>query len=212
MSEKMIDGSCAAFAAALAGSAPVPGGGGAAALAGALGVALCSMAGSLTLGRKKYAAVEDDIRRLLAEGEILRTRLLALVDEDAVAFEPLSRAYSIPKDAPDRDAVLTQATLAACAAPLEMMRCSAQAIDLLEEMLEKGSAMLISDVGCGAILCRAALEAASLNIFINTKTLSDRAAAARLDIEADSLLSGYLPRADAIAKEVTGRLRTPKES
>lgn len=210
MSEKMTNLSCTDFALRLASSAPVPGGGGAAALAGALGVALCSMAGNLTLGRKKYAAVEEDIRRILASAEALQARLLALVDEDAELFEPLSRAYSIPKDAPDRDEILKKATLNACTAPLEMMRCTAEAIDLLEEMLEKGSVMLVSDVGCGAILCRAALQAASLNIFINTKTLSDRAAAARLDEEADKLLSSYLPKAAAIAEEVTRSLRPGK--
>jgi len=207
MSERLVDRSCEDFARMLASNAPVPGGGGAAALVGAFGAALCSMAGNLTLGRKKYAAVEDDIRKLLAEGETVRSRLLELADEDAAAFEPLSRAYSIPKDEPGRAETLEAATLRACAAPLEMMRCCCRAIDLLAEMLNKGSVLLVSDVGCGAICCRAALESAALNIFVNTKTLKNRAEAESLDADADEMLQTYGARAGRVAEEVTRRLR-----
>lgn len=205
--EKMMEKSCREFSEILASKAPVPGGGGVSALVGALGIALGSMAGNLTLGRKKYAAVEGDIRRMLAEGETIRTRLLELAQEDAAAFEPLSKAYSIPKDAPDHDAVLEAATLAACRAPMEMMEQTCRAIGLLEEMLEKGSVLLVSDVGCGASCCRAALESASLNIFINTKTLKDRSAAQDLNGRADGMLREFLPRAEAIVETVVRRLR-----
>jgi len=208
MSELLREERCVDFAASLASAAPVPGGGGAAALVGALGAALCSMAGSLTLGRKKYAQVEPDIRRMLVKGEQVRTRLLELVDEDAAAFEPLSRAYSIPKEDSSRATVLEQATLSACTAPLEMMEQCAAAAELLEEMLEKGSVMLISDVGCGALCCRAALESAALNVFVNTRTLRDRAAAQRLEHRADALLETWLPRTSAVAEEVRRRLRS----
>ena len=207
MSEKLIHKSCEDFSRVLASRAAVPGGGGAAALVGAFGTALCSMAGNLTLGRKKYAAVEDDVRRMLAEGEAVQQRLLELVDEDAKAFEPLSKAYSIPKDDPNREAVMLKVTVDACQAPLAIMEQTCKAIELLEEMLVKGSALLVSDVGCGAMLCRAALESASLNIFINTKTLSDREIAAELDRKADDMLNTYIPRAEAVAREVTARLR-----
>ena len=207
MSEKLIHKSCEDFSLVLASRAAVPGGGGAAALVGAFGTALCSMAGNLTLGRKKYAAVEDDVRRMLAEGEAVQQRLLELVDEDAKAFEPLSKAYSIPKDDPNREAVMLKVTVDACQAPLAIMEQTCKAIELLEEMLVKGSALLVSDVGCGAMLCRAALESASLNIFINTKTLSDREIAAELDRKADDMLNTYIPRAEAVAREVTARLR-----
>lgn len=205
--EKMMEKSCREFTQVLASKAPVPGGGGAAALVGALGTALCSMAGNLTLGRKKYAAYEPDIRRMLEAGEVIRTRLLELVEEDAAAFEPLSRAYSIPKNAPDREEILEAATLAACQAPLEMMVQSCRAIVLLEEMLEKGSVMLVSDVGCGASCCRAALESSSLNIFINTKTMQNREKAQELNSRADGILGEFLPRAEAIVETVVRRLR-----
>lgn len=206
MSEKLIEKSCSDFTEALASRAPVPGGGGAAALTGALGVALCSMAGNLILGRKKYAAVEADVQNMVAEGENVRSRLLELVDEDAAAFEPLAKAYSIPKEDPNRDETLEAVTRSACAAPLEMMRCCCRAIGLLEEMLDKGSAMLISDVGCGALCCVAALESASLNVYVNTRTLKDRAEAAKLETEADGMLQAYGSRAERIAREVTRRL------
>lgn len=207
MAEKLIAQTCGAFAELLASKTPVPGGGGAAALVGALGAALCSMAGNLTLGRKKYAAAEPDIRVLLEKGEEVRARLLTLVDADAAAFEPLSRAYSIPKDDPQRLSVLETATERACAAPMEMLEQCARAVELLEEMQEKGSVMLISDVGCGALCCKAAMECAALNIYVNTKTLKNRVVAEALECRADQLVEEYGRRADAVASSVRGYLR-----
>lgn len=207
MSEKMIEKSCADFAAVLASKAPVPGGGGAAAIVGALGTALCSMVGNLTVGRKKYAQYEADVKRMLEKGAAVQERLLDLVDKDAEAFEPLSKAYSIPKDDPKHDETLEAATKFACEAPVEMMKACCEAIELLEEMLEKGSVTLVSDVGCGALCCAAALESASMNIFVNTKTLLDREAAAKLDDQADAMLREYMPRARKVADEVNRRLR-----
>lgn len=205
--ESLMDESCREFAADLASKRSTPGGGGAAAFAGALGVALGEMVGNFTTGKKKYAAYEDDIARLLAEGERIRLRLLALVDEDAAAFEPLSRAYGIPKEDPTRDAVLEQCTLDALDAPLQMMRETCQAINVLEELSVKGSRMLLSDVGCGAALCRAALESAALNVFVNTKSLRDRAAAQRIDGECRQMLEEHGPLASHIVETVMGELQ-----
>ena len=208
MAMRLTDRSSADFATILAAKESVPGGGGAAALVGALGVALCSMVGNFTTGKKTYAAVEDDIQRMLAEATDVRLRLIGLVEEDAKAFLPLSQAYSIPRDDPKRAEVLEEATKNACAAPVEMMRQICRAIELLEEMGEKGSKMLISDVGCGALLCRAALEAASMNVFVNTKTLKDRPFAEWLESECDTMLAEYLPRAEACAVKVMERIRS----
>lgn len=205
-----MDYSCKRFSEALAAKVSVPGGGGAAALVGALGAALCSMAGNYTLGKKKYAAYEADIERLLSDCDTYRIRMLELADEDARAFEPLSKAYAIPKDDPDRAKVLEEATLAAITAPLEMMRVLAQVMDALREMQQKGSVMLMSDVACGAILAKAALEAASLNVFINTKSLQDRDAAAQVEAEADTLLATYLPMGTRISEEITAKMRGNK--
>lgn len=205
--DKLTEKSCASFAEALASKASVPGGGGAAALVGALGIALCSMAGNFTVGKRKYAAVEDEVQAILARAESLRRRFLELVEEDARAFEPLSRAYAIPKDAPNRAEMLEKATLDACAAPVEMVKRCGEAIELLAEMKEKGSAMLISDVGCGALLCRTAMEAAAMNVFINTKTLRDRRWAQKLEQDVDAHLRRYVPMAEHIVAAVTASIR-----
>ena len=206
MTDKMMDKSCTEFAADLAAKVSVPGGGGAAAYVGALAVALCSMVGNFTTGKKKYAEYEDDVQRMLAEGEQVRTRLLELVEEDAAAFFPLSQAYGIPKEDPTRNEVLEKCTKDALQGPLEMMRQIARAIELLEEMNVKGSRMLISDVGCGAACAAAAMQAAAMSVFINTKSLQDRAYAQTVEDEADGLLA-YVPRAEAIADEVMAGIR-----
>ncbi len=206
MSDSLADLSLTAFADALAAKRSVPGGGAAAALAGALAAALCSMVGEFTLGKRRYADVEDDVRRMLGEAERLRRRLVGLVDEDAAAFEPLSRAYGIPKEDPVRPAALEEATRAACAAPLETMRQCAAAVELLEEMGAKGSRMLLSDVGCGAELAAAALRSASMNVFVNTRPFAGSAWAGDAEREARDLLGAYGPRADALAQGVARTL------
>lgn len=199
--------SCNAFAEALAARAPVPGGGGAAAMVGALGTALCSMAGNFTAGKKKFAAVEADVQRILADCEALRIRFLELVDMDAEAFVPMSKAYAIPKDDPNREQILEEAAQNACKAPLEMVSCCAKVLVLLEEMLEKGSRLLLADVGCGALLCRAAMESAAMNVFVNTAVLRDRKTAAKLEQQVDEVLKVCLPLADKIAAAVTAYIR-----
>ena len=205
---KLLTGeSCKDFAKLLASKASVPGGGGAAALVGALGVALCSMVGNFTVGKKKYAAVEEKVKSILERAESLRAQLLDLVDADARAFAPLAEAYGIPRDDPSRAEVLESATLNACKAPAEMVECCARALDLLDEMLEKGSAMLISDVGCGALLCRAAMESAAMNVFINTHTLNDRERAQTLESKIDSTLAEYGPKALKIVNRVNQAVR-----
>lgn len=195
------------FADALASKAPVPGGGGASALVGALGVALCSMVGNLTVGRKKYADVEADIIVMLEKGKALQDKLLGLIEKDAEAFGPLAEAYSIPKDDPKRAQIMEKNLAAACAAPLEIMRCCCEAIELLEEMMQKGSVMLVSDVGVGAALCGAALKGASLNIYINTKSMADRENADRINGETDEMLRQYAQLADRVYEEVARRLK-----
>lgn len=205
--DKLTEKSCVDFAEVLASKASVPGGGGAAALVGALGIALCSMVGNFTIGKKKYAAVEEDVKAMQVKAEALRQRLLELVDADAEAFAPLAKAYSIPKDDPTHDEVLETATLNACKAPVEMVERCAEAIDLLDEMMQKGSRMLISDVGCGALLCKAAMESAAMNVYINTKSLKDRDEAVRIESHIESLLKKYRVRAECIVEMVDHHIR-----
>ena len=206
MAEKLMEKSCIEFADALAAKVSVPGGGGAAAYVGALGVALGSMTANFITGKKKYAEYEEDIQRILAEGDVIRAKLIDLVFADAETFEPLSKAYGIPKEDPTRDQVLEEATVNALEAPMEMMRQIAKAIELLEELKVKGSKMLISDVACGAVMSAAAMRAAALNVFINTKSLQDRDLAAKLEAEADELLA-FVPRAKVVADEITDYIR-----
>ena len=203
--ENMTETSCRAFAEALASKAPVPGGGGASALAGSLGAALCSMVGNYTLGKPKYAAVEADVRAILEEAERLRTRLLDLVEEDAAAFAPLSRAYGIPKDGPGRGEIMEQCLRDAAAPPMEMLRLSCRVIELHQALLEKGSAMVLSDVGTGAVLAWSALYGAWLNVQVNTKSMSDRAYAGAMNQEADGMVEKYWKIAEGVYQSVMGR-------
>lgn len=190
--------SCRNFVEVLASNAPTPGGGGAAALVGAVGTALGNMVGSLTVGKKKYAAVEAEIVELKAKCDALQTDLLDLVKKDADGFEPLAKAYGIPKDDPNRETILEKATLDACAVPMEIMEKCCQALDYIQIFAEKGSRLAVSDAGCGAVCCKAALQSASLNVFINTKSMKDRAAAEDLNRRANEMLEKYCALADEI--------------
>lgn len=205
----------AAFSEALASGAPTPGGGGACALAGALGAALGSMVCALTSGKRRYADVEEDIRRIASRMEALRQRLLALIDADAEAFLPLSRAYGMPRGTQQeraaRDTVMEAALVRAAQPPLDIMEVCAEAVALHAELGEKGSALAISDVGVGAALSRAALQGASLNVFTNTRLLRDRQRAAALDARAQALLGEALPEADRVVAAVMARLTAPRE-
>ena len=200
--EKNVD----RFLETLASSAPTPGGGGAAALCGALGIALGNMVGNLTLGKKKYAGVQEDIAELNAKAEALRAGFVALVDADAEAFAPLSRAYSIPRDDPARDEIMEPALLKAAEAPLEIMRKCAEALELISGYAAKGSALAISDAGCAAALCGAAMESAALNVKINTKSMKNRAVADNINAEMNELLQKYFVLSQEIYNDVSGRL------
>ncbi len=203
---EFTDMSCKAFAGALASKASVPGGGGASALVAALGAALGSMVGNFTLGKKKYADVEDDIRALMAEAEQLRTELLACVEEDAAAFEPLSRAYGIPKEDPGRAEILETCLRDAAAVPMKILRLACRGIELHKEFAEKGSALMVSDAGTGVIFCWAALHGAVLNVKVNTKLMADRAYAQQMNAQAEELMQKYGKIAGQVYEDVYGRL------
>ena len=169
---EMMERTCSQFLAELASKAPTPGGGGTAALVGAAGVALGNMVGNLTTGKKKYAAVEEKIQALNAKAETLRKELEALVQEDAEAFAPLAAAYGLPKDTPeqaaDKERVMETALTRAALVPIKIMQKCLEGITLAYSYAVDGSTMAISDAGCDAVLCKAALLAASLNVFVNT--------------------------------------------
>jgi formiminotetrahydrofolate cyclodeaminase len=125
----------------LSSKAPVPGGGGASALLGAVGVSLCSMVANLTSGKKKYRSRQADIDAILARTGLMTGRLLGLIERDAQVFEPLSRAYGIPKDEPGREEKLEKALVQACTVPMDILREVAGATDILEQLLEFGQGL-----------------------------------------------------------------------
>lgn len=202
---------CEEFVEVLASKAPTPGGGGASALTGAVGVALGNMVGSLTVGKKKYAEVEEEIKAMMETSAELQADLLELVQKDAECFEPLAAAYRMPKDTEEEKAekerVLEQATKDACEVPFEIMEKCCQGIDLCGEFAEKGSVMATSDAGAGAIFCKSALQAASLNVYINTKSLKDREYAQQANEKSDAMLKEYMAKADAIIDAVFAALK-----
>ena len=194
--------SCRKFVEVLASDAPAPGGGGAAALVGAIGTALGNMVGSLTVGKKKYAAVEAEIIELKARCDALQKELLDQVEADEINFVPLAKAYGIPKDNPDRAQILEEATLVACSTPMKIMELCCQAIEYIAVFAEKGSRLAVSDAGCAAVCCKAGLQAASLNVFINTKTLKNREVADEMNAKALGMLDKYCAMADNIFNTV----------
>ena len=204
MAEKLfMKESCAEFSRMLGAKMPMPGGGSASALVGALGAALCSMAANFTIGNRRYTDVEDEMKDIAGRAEKLRVRLLELADEDAKTFTELAAAWKLPKDYPGRKEIFTRATLNACKAPLEIARCCCDAMDMLDAVMERGNVMLISDVGCGVLLCEAAMNAAGMNVYINTGILKDCPEAREIETEIDTLLAEYLIKADDISGKVT---------
>jgi len=194
--------SCREFVTVLASDAPAPGGGGAAALVGAIGTALGNMVGSLTVGKKKYADVQDEIIALKAKCDELQKQLLDQVEADEINFLPLAKAYGIPKDDPSRDKVMEEATIIACSTPMKIMELCCEAIEHIAVFAAKGSRLAVSDAGCGAVCCKAALQAASLNVFINTKSLKNREVAEEMNAKANGMLDKYCAMADEIFAEV----------
>ena len=194
--------SCRRFVEVLASDAPAPGGGGAAALVGAIGTALGNMVGSLTVGKKKYADVQDEILALKAKCDDLQKQLLDQVEADDKGFVPLAKAYGIPKDDPDRDKILEEATITACAVPMHIMELCCKSLDAIKIFADKGSRLAVSDAGCGAVIVKSALQAASLNVFINTKTLANRAIAEEMNAKCLGMLETYGKLADEIFETV----------
>ena len=202
---------CNEFVEVLGSKAPVPGGGGASALVGAVGTALGNMVGALTVGKKKYADVEEEMKELMAKATTLQDELLHLIERDAEVFEPLSKAYGMPRETEEEKAekarVMEIVLKDACSVPMEIMEKCCEAIDLIVEFAAKGSALAISDAGVGAAFCKAALEGASLNVYINTKAMKNREYAEELNKKCDEMLAVYTVKADEIFQNVLGRLK-----
>ena len=201
------DLSCEGFASELAARKPVPGGGAAAAYVGALASSLASMVGEFTVGKPRYAAVEDDVLAIMSRAAGLREELLSLSADDARAYALVSAAYGLAKDDPERPGRIQEALKEAAVPPLQVMRACGEVLGLLEELEAKGSKLLQADVACGALMASSALEAASLSIWANTVPMRDRTLAVELESEADALLDTWRPRARAVADSVAKKSR-----
>lgn len=199
------------FLVVLSSKAPVPGGGGASAVGGAVGNALGQMVANLTIGKKRYADVEEEIRGLLEKMEGLQREFMELADKDAEVFAPLAAAYSLPSGTEEEKAhkekVMEENLLAASLVPLQIMEKAAQMLDILVLLGEKGSRLAVSDVGVGVQFIRASLTGAVMNVYINTKSMKDRARAEELNARADELLADGIEQADHIYRAVLSKLR-----
>lgn len=195
----------------LAAKAPVPGGGGASALVGAVGTALGNMVGSFTKGKKKFADVEDSIISLQEKCDALQNKFLSLMDDDAENFTPLSKAYGMKEDTEEQRAekarVMEEATVNACRVPEEIMELCCEAIDVLAEFLKIGNPLLVSDVGVGVLCCKAALYGASLNVYINTKSMQNKEKASSINERTGEMLAAYGDKADTIYNEVAKQIQ-----
>lgn len=195
----------------LASSAPVPGGGGASAYAAAIGMCLGSMVANLTTGKKKYAQYQEEIEQVLVQAEALTRELAEGMDKDAQAFEPLSKAYGLPKNTEEelqkRNEILEAALVTASEAPLALMEKILEALDILERLAVIGSKLAVSDVGVGVQMCKAALNGASLNVYINTKLMKDRERAGQMNEKADRIIQSGNEKADRIYQDVLQQIR-----
>ncbi len=200
-----------AFIDALASKAPTPGGGGASAYVGALASALATMVGNLTVGKKKYADVEAEVYMGMERLEALRERLIELVDEDADAFGSLAAAYGLPKGSPEEIAVkntaMQTALVGACEVPLEIMQCIVKVIKECEFLGYHGSRLALSDVGVAVAFAKAALQGASLNIYINAGSIEDQGRARKYREELGQMLDQAIPIADRVYEYVVKEIQ-----
>lgn len=202
----MTDMNMNEFLNVLSSKEPVPGGGGACGYVAAVGMSLGNMVLALTTGKKKYAEYQDEIEKLIVRANDLTKELAECMDKDAKAFKPLSESYGLPKDTDEqlkhREEVMEKALIAASEAPLSMMEVIVEAIGLIDRISVIGSRLAISDAGVGVQMCKAALNGASLNVYINTKLMKDTDVADDMNTRADELII----RGNQMADEVYDRV------
>ncbi|MBN1641604.1 MAG: cyclodeaminase/cyclohydrolase family protein [Anaerolineae bacterium] len=210
MSEKLTDKTLVAFLDALSSSAPAPGGGSVAALSGALGAALVSMVCNLTLGKKKYADVEEQIAALVEQSEALRLRLTDLLEADVKAYTGVSEAYRLPHDTDERkaarSAAIQDALKKATVVPMQVAEACCQVLDLCTPAAEMGNIYAVSDAGVAALMAEAGLRSAALNVIININAIKDQAFAGEMRSQLDGLLAGKPELKDQIYDLVVEKL------
>ena len=203
---KLVDKSCAEFTQVLSSKAAVPGGGGAAALVGGLGTALAGMVCNLTIGKKKYAEYEEEVKEILRKTEEVQENFLKMVDKDAENFLPLSKAYGMPtnteEEKKEKARVLEEGLKTACEIPIQIVKTSYEAIKLHEALVDKGSKLAISDVGVGVQCLRTALISGQLNVIINISMIKDQEYVAKVKEETEKLVKEGTEIADIVYKKV----------
>ena len=207
---KLVDKPVTNFLDELASNAPAPGGGSVAALSGALGAALVSMVCNLTLGKKAYADVQDEISDLLAESEALRQELTGLLEEDVKAYTGYSKAAKMPRgteeEKAERQVVMQAALKVATDVPLSIAEAAVKVMDLCMPAAVKGNKWAVSDAGVAVLMAEAALRSAALNVLINLGTLKDEEFVADRRAKLDSLLEGKGIMRDEIYDFVASKL------
>lgn len=206
MKESAID----TFLDDLASSKATPGGGSAAAILGAMGAALASMVCNLTVGKKKYADVEDAMKALLARSEALRARLTGMIEDDVAAFDAVMGAYGMPKetdaDKAKRAEAIQAALKLATEVPLRCCHAARETIDVAAEVAAKGNLGVISDAGVAVLAAYAALRSAALNVYTNAKIITDKAYADAKLKELETLLAGAERATEEAYELVKGKL------
>lgn len=208
---KFVDKTCSEFVMELASKAPVPGGGGASALVGAIGSALASMVCNLTIGKKKYAQYEQELQQILNKVNELIQDLLKMVDDDAESFLPLSKAYGMPSST-EEEKKLKQQTMEivlkqACQVPIAIVKTSFEAIKLHSQLVDKCSVLAISDVGVGVQCLRAALQGGMLNVVINISSMKDEEYVKSVKKELIPMVEEGIKLADEVYKKVEDILK-----
>lgn len=211
MEKKYLDFSLEEFAQELGSKKSMPGGGSVAAYALNLANGLASMVANFTSGKKKYAAYQADIEKILEKCQAFHRESMGMVDRDAEAFLPLAAVYKMPSDT-DEEMEAKYAQMQVCltraaSVPLDLLRLSKKVLDLHEDLLEKGSIMLLSDVGVGVAMLRSAALSARINVMINIKDIDDQSYVTRTSEEVEDLVADIVKRSDYIYDEVFRRLR-----
>lgn len=194
----------------LSSKAPVPGGGGASALAGALGNALGQMVVNLTVGKKKYAEVEEEMQEYLERLKNMQQEFLHLSDRDAEVFAPLAECYRLPSATPEekehKETIMEEKLLDASMVPVEIMEKALELLEILDVLADKGSRMAVSDVGVAVQFTRTALLGAVMNVYINTKSMKNREKAEEINQNAKRMIKIGTSQADEIYEKVLAQL------
>jgi formiminotetrahydrofolate cyclodeaminase len=210
MPGKLTDKSVNTFLDELASSAPAPGGGSVAALSGALGAALISMVSDLTIGKEKYAAVQDDIKALLKKSEILRKKLAGLLEEDVEVYTKLSQTMKMPRDTEEQKAArakaMDRALKDAIDVPMRVAEACVAVMELCRPAAEKGNSNAVSDVGVAILMAEAGLRSAALNVFINLGWMKDTRYVSETRQKLDALLKSKPSLRDEIYELVVSKL------